>query len=83
MNEVIRAISSLFIYLFFLRKDFTRKKKAKKSTKMLISEQKQKSQLFYVLKKHLRRRKLLIYLFAYLCFLCSQKRQYFYAHKNI
>ena len=68
---------------FFLRKDFTHKKKAQKAQKTHISEQKQKRQRFHELKKHLRRRKSLIRLFAFLCPLCAQKRQYFYAHKNI
>ena len=83
-NEGIRAV------LFLLRKDFT----CTKSTKTHISEQKQKRQHFYALKKHLRGRKSLIRLFAFLCFLCAfyafcaflcvkQKRQHFYAHKNI
>ena len=73
----------LFIYFFFLRKDFTHKKKHKKAQKTQVSEQKQKRQRFYALKKYLRRRKSFIRLFAFLCFLCAQKRQYFYAHKNI
>ena len=37
---------------------------------MHISEQKQKRQRFYVLKKHLRGKKLFIHLSAFLCFLC-------------
>ena len=81
INEGIKAV------LFFKRKDFTRTK----STKTHISEQKQKRQRFYALKKHLRGRKSLIRLFAFLCFLCAfcaflcvkQKRQQFYSHKNI
>ena len=84
ISEGIKAV------LFFKRKDFTRTE----STKTHISEQKQKRQRFYALKKHLRGRKSLIRLFAFLCFLCAfcafcaflcvkQKRQYFYAHKNI
>ena len=84
INEGIKAV------LFFKRKDFTRTK----STKTHISEQKQKRQHFYALKKHLRGRKSLIRLFAFLCFLCvfcafcaflcvKQRRQHFYTHKNI
>ena len=76
--------------LTFLQKGFTHTK----STKSYVREQKQKRQHFYVLKKHLRGKKLLIRLFAFLCFLCAfyafcaflcvkQKRQHFYAHKNI
>ena len=68
----------LFIF-FFLRKDFTQKKKAQKSTKMHITEQKQKRRRFYALRKHLRRRKSLIRLFAFLCFLCAQKTVFLYA----
>ena len=85
-NEGIRAV------LFFKQKDFTRTKSTK-STKAHISEQKQKSQRFYALKKRLRGRKLLVHLHAFLCFLCAfcpfcgilcvkQKRQHFYAHKK-
>ena len=44
INEGIKAV------LFFKRKDFTRTK----STKAHVSEQKQKRQRFYALKKHLR-----------------------------
>ena len=58
-----------------------------------ISQQKQKRQRFYALKKCLRGRKSLIRLFAFLCFLCAfcafcaflclkQKRKHFYAHKK-
>ena len=80
INEGIRAV------LFFKRKDFTRTK----STKTYISEQKQKRQRFYELKKHLRGKMSLIHLFAFLWFLCAfcaflcvtQKRQHFHAHKN-
>ena len=80
INEGIRAV------LLFKRKDFTRTK----STKTHISEQKQKRQRFYALIKHLRGRKSLIRLFAFLCHLCAfcaflcvkQKRQHFYAHKK-
>ena len=58
---------------------------------MHTSKQKQKRQRFYALKKHLRGKKSLIHLFAFLCFLCAfyaflcvkQKRQHFYADKNI
>ena len=81
VNEGIKAV------LFFKRKDFTRTK----STKTHISKQKQKRQRFFAVQKHLRGRKLLSRLFVFLCFLCAfcaflcvkQKRQYFYAHKNI
>ena len=81
INEGIRAV------LFLLRKYFTRTK----STKTHISKQKQKKQHFYALKKNLRRKKSPIRLFAFLCFLCAfyaflcvkQKRQHFYADKNI
>ena len=82
VNEAIRAI---FKRLYF---SFT------KSTKTHISEQKQKRQHFCALKNHLRGKKSLIHLFVFLCFLCAfyafcaflcvkQKRQHFYAHKNI
>ena len=84
ISEGIKAV------LFFKQKDFTRTK----STKAHISEQKQKRQHFYVLKKHLRGKKLPIRLFTFLCFLCpfyafcaflyvKQKRDHFYVHKNI
>ena len=76
INEVIRAISTLFIFFY---EKISHTKKAQKRTKTHISKQKQKRQLFYALKKYLRRRKLLIRLFAFLCFLCAQKRQHFYA----
>ena len=83
INEGIRAV------LFFKGKDFTRTK----STKTHISEQKQKRQRFYALKKHLRGGMSLFRLFAFLCFLCAfcaccaflcvkQRRQHFYAHKK-
>ena len=77
INEVIRAIPSLFF--FFLRKDFTQKK----STKTHIGKQKQKRWRFYALKKHLRRRKSLIHLFTFLCFLGVQKRQYLRRRKSL
>ena len=70
-----------FLFIFFTKR-FHTQKKAQKSRKTHISGQKQKRQLFYALKKYLRRRKSLIRLFAYICFLCAQKRQYFYAHKT-
>ena len=81
INEGIKVVLS------FKRKDFTRTK----STKTQTSEQKQKRQRFYALKKHLRGTKLLIRSFAFLCFLCAfcaflcakQKRQRFYGHKNM
>ena len=80
----MRSLGKFQPFLFFLRKDFIHKKKAqKKAQKTHISKQKQKRQRFHELKKHLRRRKSLIHLFAFLCPLCAQKRQYFYAHKNI
>ena len=51
---------------FLLTKRFCKHKKHK----MHISEQKQKRQHFYALKKHLRGKKSLVRLFAFLCFLC-------------
>ena len=63
VDEVIRAILNLFI--FFTRKFYTHKKH-----KMLSSEQKQKRQHFHTHKIHLRRRKSIVRLFAFLCFLC-------------
>ena len=65
VNEVIRAISNLFI--FFLRKYFTHIKSTK-STKCTWAN-KNKKAAFHALKKHLRRKKSLIRLFAVLCFL--------------
>ena len=61
VNEVIRAVLTFF---FFLQKDFTRTQ----GTKTHISEQKQKRQCFYVLKKHLRGKKSVICLFAFYAF---------------
>ena len=52
---------------FWLWKGFT----PTKSTKTHISKQKQRRQHFYVLKKHLRGKKSLIRLFAFLYFLCA------------
>ena len=42
------------------------------STKTHISKQKQKRHCFYAHKKHLRRKKSLIRIFSFLCFLCVQ-----------
>ena len=66
VNEVIRAISNLFF--FFSRKYFTHIKSTK-STKCTWAN-KNKKAAFYALKKHLRRKKSLIRLFALLCFFC-------------
>ena len=74
---------------YFLNKKISHTKSTE-STKTHISEQKQKSQRFYALKKHLSGRKLLVHLYVFLCFLCAfcaflcvkQKRQHFYAHKK-
>ena len=79
INEGIKLILNPLLLLSFLQKDFRRTQ----STKTHISEQQQKKQHFHALKKHLRRRKLLIHLFVFLCLLYLQKRQYFYLHKNI
>ena len=84
INEGIKAV------LFLKRKYFTQTK----STKTHISEQKKRGSVLNALKKRLRGRKSLIHLFAFLCFLCAfcafcaflcvkQRRQHFYAHKNI
>ena len=62
VNKVFRAILNFF---FFTKRFHTCKKH-----KTHIYEQIQKRQHFYVLKKHLRRKKSLIHLFAFLCFLC-------------
>ena len=59
VNEVIRAVLNLFTKRFYTYKKH----------KALTIEQKQKRQYFYVPKKHLRGRKSLIRLFAFLCFL--------------
>ena len=76
MNQVIKTILNLFIFFVkgFLANKLTKSKQAsKKHTKYKthIGEQKQKRQRFYALKKHLRGKKLLIRLFACLCFLCA------------
>ena len=54
-------------FYFFLQKGSTHTKR----TKMHINKQKQKRQRFMLLKKHLRGRKSLIRLFAFLCFFCA------------
>ena len=61
-------VSGQFQTLLFVTKRFHTHKKHKTH----ISEQKQKRQHFYALKKHLRARVSLIRLFAFLCFLCLQ-----------
>ena len=64
--EVIRAVLN-FLFYFFTKRFHTHKKHQKKqhkkhvkSTKTHISKQKQKRQHFYVHKKHLKGRKLLV-----------------------
>ena len=68
VNEVNRAISSLYIFFiyFFFTKRFHTHKKAKNAYKRT----KTKKAAFYVLKKHLREKSLL---FAYLrfCAFCA------------
>ena len=76
---------------YFLNEKISHPVKAQKH----ISKQKQKRKSFYALKKKTSKgRKSLIRLFAFLCFLCAfcafyaflcvkQKRQHFYAHKNM
>ena len=58
MNEGIRTV------LFFKRKNFTRTKKHKNPHKL----KKTKKAVINALKKHLRGRKLLVRLYAFLCF---------------
>ena len=60
VNEVIRAILNFF---FFTQRFYTHKKH-----KTHISEQKEKRQRFYALKKHLRRRKSIVRLYTFCAF---------------
>ena len=70
INEVIRAIlNALFFYKKILHAPKARK--APKSTKTQISEQKLKN----ALKKHLRGEKSLFRLFAFLCFFVSEEKR--------
>ena len=75
INEVIRAISTLFI--IFFKKRFHTQKKHQKAQKTHISEQKQKRQRFYALKKHLRRRKSFIRLCAFFVLFMYTKKTTF------
>ena len=74
-NEVIRAVLNFF--LFFFSKRFCTHQKHQKAqrcnqakTQNAISEQKWKN----ALKKHLRGKKSLIRLCAFLCFLCARRK---------
>ena len=62
VNEVIREILNFFIYFCYER--ISHAQNAYRQTKI-------KKAAFYALKEHLRGKKALIRLFAFLCFLCT------------
>ena len=74
VNEVIRAVlNSLY---FFTKRFGTHQKHKSINTQPSKSTKRcKRTKIKNALKKHLRRRKSLICLFAFLCFLCARRKQ--------
>ena len=74
VNEVIRAVLNS-LYFFTKRFRMHQKHKSINTQPSKSTKRYKRTKIKNALKKHLRKKKLLIRLFAFLCFLCARRKE--------